>query len=106
MVILIRRGTTPTIQVVLPDELDMSTIVTAWIYINQNGEVIVDRSNDTIEIEDNTLSITLTQEETLALSDGFAFIQVRLLDTDGVALASQENRVHVLPIYKEGEITV
>lgn len=83
-----RRGTTPTHTFLIPfgsDEIKTIRIVQA-----QENRIVVAKDNDEITISDNTATTKLTQEETLKFrSDVPVKIQVRVLMTDGTALASE-----------------
>lgn len=102
--IAIRRGTTPLITIELPEEFDVESITTVWIYISQNEEVVIDKVTEDVEIAENTLSVALTQEETLSLEAGLAILQCRLLNDEDVAFASQASSVRVLDVKKGGVI--
>lgn len=61
------RGTTPTISAKIPNTIPLDEVSEIWFSISQNGIAIVDRklSDNTIMIDGQVISITLTQEETL-----------------------------------------
>lgn len=81
------RGTTPTHQYRI--NIDPSVIKTIKItYVQNDAEILVKRTED-CTIVGNTVMVKLTQEETLMFnSDYFVKIQMRILTTDGSALAS------------------
>lgn len=101
------RGTTPTIVVTVQTELDLHQVAEVWIYISQDGAVKVDKKIADVEFdyELRTMTLTLSQEDTLALNDGGALIQIRVLLLDGTALATYASSVEVGAIYKDGVIT-
>ena len=103
---LLRRGTTPTITCNIQEDIDLTQITDAWLYISQGGKLVVDReiADLVIDPEKHTIKATLTQEETLSAKEGLAKIQLRLKTTDNMALGSEDTNVCFLPIYKEGEI--
>ena len=106
--ITIRRGSTPNIICHIPDEIDMSEITNVWLYLTQEehgkNKVIIDKifPDMDLNLDEQTISVKLSQEETLALRLGVATIQIRLLMEDGDCLPSSEESVRVLNVYKEG----
>lgn len=64
------RGTTPTITMILPNTVNVDNIASAIVSIEQFGkEVIKKTTSDILKNNDNnSLSIKLSQEETLSLS--------------------------------------
>jgi len=105
--IKIRQGTTTTITVNIPEDIDISTITEAWLYIKFD-ELQLDKVLDDmlVDEEENRFLCPLTQEETLALPLGYrGFIQIRMLDENGAAYTS-DPLVPVLieEAYKKGVI--
>lgn len=100
------RGTTPTIIITVQTEIDLHQASEVWIYISQQNKVKVDKQLDdvTFDYEERTMSVTLSQEDTLALKEGEALFQIRLLLMDGTALATLASKVDVKPVYKQGVI--
>ena len=97
------RGTTPTLQFVLP--FDTGLIAEGYITLTQNGEVKVEKNKDAFEMDGLNLSVTLTQDETLELDAGVNVeIQLRVRTETGNALASEIYCVSADRILKEGEI--
>lgn len=93
-----RRGTTPTISVSISD-VDYSEIEAIYVTIEQKGveltkEMIVD-------LEEHTISTTLTQEEALSLKSGSGKIQFKLKFNDGSVSASDITRIKVDDILNE-----
>ena len=77
----IRRGSTPKITCNIPEIIAMENISNVWVYVSQNKKLIVDRNIETIDIdvENHSISVVLTQQETLALAPlPNAIIQIRL----------------------------
>ena len=105
MAIAIRRGTTPMITATVQDNVDLSSIKTAWLYITQNNHLVIDKVTSDITISGKNISVPLSQEETLSLTSGVsAYIQIRLLTDRGIAYASQSEFVSVYDVYKDGVI--
>ena len=103
---ILQRGTTPTITMTYR-AIDLSMITEAWMSIRQQGgaQCIVDRDLNSATVGENTLSWTLTQEETLRLLPLWsAEIQCRYLLSDGTAGASPIYRISVSDLLKEGVI--
>ena len=126
---MITRGTTPYHSFLLP--MKSEDIDTIYITYLQNNAVILDLTNERIELEDiveeyenasveetgeeqieDTCEATvhLTQEETLqfkfypAAEKNIAVIQIRILTTDGEAFASEPVHERIFGVLKEGVI--
>lgn len=82
-----KRGTTPTHTFVLP--FDTSLISEVRIIYVQNDETILLKKRDDCVLEDKTISVTLTQDDTFKFdAKRLVSIQIRVLTHDNVALAS------------------
>ena len=82
------RGTTPTHQFVVP--FDTSVLSEVLITYAQDNKLVLTKNIKDCTIEQDVISVTLTQEETLRFdSDHHVKIQLRALTTGGDALASQ-----------------
>lgn len=102
------RGTTPTIQITIQDEIDLSQISEIWIYASQRNVIKFNKklSDVTFDLEHRIISVKLGQEDTLALdADKSTLFQIRALLPDGTALATVASDVRVYEIYKDGVIT-
>lgn len=106
-----RRGTTPTITVEIPTEIDLSQFETMIISLKQLGRK-VEKRNESILKNGQLLSITLTQEETLAFKENItdygedtkypaAEIQIRLYSSVLGAYGSQIEPVAIYPVINE-----
>lgn len=62
------RGTTPTVQFVFSD-VEAAQIEVAFLFIKQKNTPVIERDISTASSGDNYISWTLTQEETLALTE-------------------------------------
>lgn len=60
------RGTTPTIYFDF-NNVDPADFTSAFLVLKQNDEVVIEKGIDSAAIEENKISWTLTQEETLLL---------------------------------------
>lgn len=103
------RGTTPSLKL----EIDFKTtdLAAVWITISQGGPVInktlADEGVTITDTEDGAeITVTLSQEDTLALAPGGAELQVRALLVDDTAAASNIARLTVKRILKDGVITL
>lgn len=99
------RGTTPTLVFKLDTELDLTTLTQVWVTI-QNGDTqyTYDITRVTIDNEEKTLSISLTQEETLAYKKVISLAQIRLLTSDDKALATNVVDFNIHNVLKGGVI--
>lgn len=97
-----RRGTTPTNEFEVNVDLRGTTV---WLTYTQNERIVVDCTNDRLTITEASIKCTLTQEETLALTEGIVEIQARYITEEGVADASDIIKVPVGKILKGGVIT-
>lgn len=64
MVCIGRRGTTPVVPFVIED-FDLSSITDLCLVMKQDGKVIIKKNREEVTISGNTISVHLTQEETL-----------------------------------------
>ncbi len=104
------RGTTPTITINVLDDIDLSEVVSVWIYIVQKKVEVLREIHDVVfDFEKRTMSVTFNQDDTLGLKEGEAKFQIRMLIDDGSdlkkALAMVAQDIEILEIYKEGVIT-
>ena len=81
------RGTTPTHTFKIP--LDTSDVKSVMVIYGQNNVEIFRKETDACTLEGNSISVTLTQEETFKFNHNQDVqIQVRVLTLTGNALAS------------------
>lgn len=90
------RGTTPDYLLTI-EGYDL-TNKTVFVTIRQ-GSTIITKSGDQLTIsvdgEKTTIAVTLTQLDTLRLSVGKAEVQVRFIDSNGVARATDRAELTV-----------
>ena len=102
------RGTTPTIEVIVDDDVDLSNITATWLYISQKNKVVVDKElSDVVMVpEEHIIRLKLSQDDTLALKKGTAIFQIRIYFPDGLAMATvaDDDNVTIHEIYKDGVI--
>lgn len=98
------QATTPTIQCIFCEH-DMAILDASQdnIYFTiSQGHVVLTKDKDSIQIEDNILTVTLTQQNTLMFKPGPAKIQVRGKLPNGTAWASIEVQTQIEEIlYKK-----
>ena len=102
-----RRGTTPTIVFHLP--FNVSTIHNVEVYFAQDDELIIEKKMSDCILSGTTLSVTLTQADTLAFStdgNGRVEMQLRFVFTDGSVDATTIIKEKAKKILKDGEINV
>lgn len=97
------RGTTPTLKFTLP--FDTSELAAAWVTLAQSGKVVIDKPMTDCVLDGYTLSVTLTQQETIKLTaENRTDIQLCVRTTDGAALASAIFREETDRILKDGVV--
>ena len=100
---MIARGTTPHVKITLP--FDSSILDVAYISISQDDNVIIEKTLYDCIQDGNTLTVKLTQEDTLKLSsEARAEIQIRARDNDGNAIVSNIKTTYIYKINKDGVI--
>ena len=100
-----RRGTTPTLTFTTPYEADI--IESGFITFQQRQVNVLDvaLSDPSVTVADNSISITLTQEQTLSFSTAAPCeAQIRAILASGKAVASNIVDIPVCAILKDGEI--
>lgn len=99
------RGTTPTVTLTLPQDIDLSGATAAYMSFGQNGKDVFDIVIANLTLSGNTASATLTQAQTLQLEAGrMTQIQLRWLDS-GVAYGTRIVTVPTEAIIKDGVIS-
>lgn len=97
------RGTTPTLQFVLPFET--INIKKLFITFSQDNKEVFTLDESRCSLSNELVTVTLTQQETLMFtSNQTVRIQLRVLTVDDSALASSIITTSVQKILKEGEI--
>lgn len=80
------RGTTPTFIITVKD---IETLQNNSVYVTfKQNDVCLTLKDKDITIEENRISAYLTQEQTLQFRHGLAKMQVRGIDMNGTAWAS------------------
>lgn len=99
------RGTTPTLTFRINSEIDLNSIVEVWVTLKATNIVQTWTKNDLIiDAAEKTISLPLTQADTLELDAGSVLCQLRFLDMNDKAFASPVKRINLHNILKEGVI--
>jgi hypothetical protein len=88
----------------LPEAITISAL---YIPFQQNRQTVLEKdlTNVTYEQESGTITLPLSQEDTLLFSElEPVWVQIRLRDNLGNAVASEPMRVNVGEIFKDGVI--
>ena len=100
-----KQGTTPTIRLFIKD-YDLSN-VTAYITIEgKKGFQVTYNSTDSrvrtdVEEEGTAFYVRFTQEDTLGLEIGTYTVEIRWIESDGTAMATEAQSFNVTPaLYK------
>ncbi len=98
-----RRGTTPTNT--FTTDIDLSDAEVIFLTYKQKGRTVLEFDRSRITVTPENISVTLTQEETLAFSekDGVR-IQIRAKFMDDSAVASNIMLTSIAEILKDGVI--
>jgi hypothetical protein len=102
------RGTTPTITLKLDTDFDFNLIKEVWVTVSSMLTKITKKTNDCVldlDSENKTVSIMLSQEETLSFVPGEVNIQVRILTINEEAFATPVNKTKFDEILEEGVIS-
>ena len=98
------RGTTPTVTLILPVEVNLEGASVCYMSFGQGEEEVFSVPIGRITLDDNTATALLTQEETLSLKEGFKTqVQLRWVK-EGIAYGTKILKVNTDAIIKEGVI--
>lgn len=81
------QATTPTFVLTLPNTVDLTQIENMYFSLQQNGTVIKKTGEDLV-IDGQTISVYLSQEETLPILSGKASIQLNWTYANGARACS------------------
>ena len=96
------RGTTPTHTFMLP--VDLRTAEVIELYYAQNNTVVVEKQKSDMTVTSNSVSVTLTQEDTLKFCVSDVEMQIRARFPSGEAIATDIKRTNVRRVLKGGVI--
>lgn len=95
-----KRGTTPTLTFGV--DIPTANISVLNVALSQNGNVVIEKVLGDCDVTDNEIAVTLTEDETLKLKDGYVQMQIRVYMADGKKLASNIMSTTVDKILKDG----
>ena len=101
------RGTTPSITFNIKTDIDLDELAVCYITLKSVDKNIVetyDLDDIIVDSQLKTLTIALSQEETLAFARGVIYVQIRLRTNDDLAYASQIKELRMNDILKDGVI--
>lgn len=98
-----RRGTTPTLKIRVSG-IDLKELETIYITIKQNKNEVTKSGNE-VTTDGDIIFITLSQEDTLKFCRSCAWVQMRAITVDGMAVASGIRMINIDDILKDGVIT-
>lgn len=97
-----RRGTTQQLTFTLPEEISIDVL---YITFRQGNKIVLEKTLDDVKVDGKVITLPLTQEDTLKFCAPHAvYIQLRIRDTLGNAIASEIIRTDAEAILKEGVI--
>lgn len=97
------RGTTPIHTITT--EIDLRDAVVIYVTYKQKRNIILDKTKDDIEVDEDEIRIPLTQAETLSFSYKDPIrVQIRAKYASGKAVASNIMVGTIGEILKDGEI--
>jgi hypothetical protein len=88
------QATTPTFILTLPDTVDLSQAANIYFSLRQKN-VVIEKSNDDLTVDGQTVSVYLPQAETLQLVSGAAQIQLNWTYANGSRACSNIVSVQV-----------
>lgn len=98
-------GTTPTHTFILPFDAEMvDSIIVTYAQVLKKREdptIILNKTKSDITFSGQSISLTLSQEETRQFSPGNALVQIRVLDTEGKVYTSKQHIIAVKPVLND-----
>lgn len=99
------RGTTPTLTLKLKTTVSLENLAELWAtFKDATTEITKTLEDVTIDDAEKTITVHLSQEETLQLHGKICQVQVRFKNSEGLAYATNICEVDVGMILKEGVI--
>ena len=96
-----KRGSTP----VNTFEVDLNlTGATIFVTYEQNGRIVLEKTGSDLTVTEDSITLELTQADTLLFSPGKVLIQIRYVFPDGSADASDIITTTFERIIKDGVI--
>lgn len=88
------QATTPTFVLTLPNDVDL-TEPNHFFFTAQQGNTVIQKSDEDLVIDGHTVSVYLTQEDTIKFLSGNIRIQLNWTYDDGSRAASEIATVRV-----------
>lgn len=103
---VIAQGTTPYLQIAVADDLSDASVIYITIRQGKTGIINLTGERVAVEVENgvSALTVHLTQEETLKLTEDTVSIQVRWKNTDLEAYETEIIRVRISEALYKGVI--
>lgn len=97
-----RRGSTPTL-VLTVDEVDLTQMKNLSVTFSQIGKTLKKyKGDEALVIEPHSISVTLTQEETLSFKSSYPVeVQIKMQTQEGKVFPTTVERVPVTAILDE-----
>lgn len=100
-----RRGTTPYIEIKTDQDLTKLDYVVFTMEDSAGTEVSVDNLSGMMTIKSDLVTVKLTQEQTLSLSEGDIQMQLRASDSEGLSAIASNIMYGILDeVLKDGVI--
>ena len=77
------RGTTPTFIFTLPDTVDLDEATNVYVSFSVKDREIMRLTGEALTVDENTVSVYMTQEQTLAMPVGTILTQINWTYQDG-----------------------
>lgn len=97
-----RRGSTPTNTFSVDIDLRDATI---FVDYEQKGNIVLEKTGDDLTVTEDSITLELSQEDTLKFVPGSVLIQIRYVFANGAADASNIISTTFERIIKDGEIS-
>lgn len=103
------RGTTPNVSFKNTSDLDLSTLKEIWFTFAQKSTGVsitysLSKNEVAVDPEANTISVSMSQKDTLAFNPDTVEIQIRCLDSNEQAYASDVFTEKLARVIKGGVI--
>ena len=87
------KGTTPTIIFDFPNDFDVTQAEKVLVTISAKGKTLFNLSDESIDVEEHSVSVWLSQKQTLAMPVGEVSAQINLLYADGQRVATNISKI-------------
>lgn len=90
------QATTPTFVLTLPESVDPSQFSKTVFSLSQDN-LMINKTGNSLIIDGHTISVLLTQAETLKFVVGKAYLQLNWLYADGTRACSEIKEIEITP---------